>query len=83
MATMAREAWTDERLDDLNRRVDEGFREMKEEFRALRAEIAADRAQVNNQFAAQQRMMVQLFGGMFAMTTIGFLGVIATILTQT
>jgi len=79
MATMAREAWTDERLDDLNRRVDEGFREMKEEFRALRAEIAADRAQVNNQFAAQQRMMAQLFATML----IGFLGVIATILTQT
>jgi hypothetical protein len=39
MAVMAREVWTDERLDDLNKRVDDGFSEMREEFRALRAEI--------------------------------------------
>jgi hypothetical protein len=39
MAVMAREAWTDERLDDLNKRVDDGFSDMREEFRALRAEI--------------------------------------------
>jgi hypothetical protein len=36
-----REAWTDERLDDLNHRVDEGFREVAEEFRAVRGEISA------------------------------------------
>jgi hypothetical protein len=35
-----REAWTDERLDDLNHRVDDGFRETREEFRAVRAMIA-------------------------------------------
>jgi hypothetical protein len=39
MAVMAREVWTDERLDDLNKRVDDGFSDMREEFRALRAEI--------------------------------------------
>jgi hypothetical protein len=39
MAVMAREAWTDARLDDLNKRVDDGFGEMREEFRALRSEI--------------------------------------------
>jgi hypothetical protein len=39
MAVMARETWTDERLDDLNKRVDDGFSDMREEFRALRAEI--------------------------------------------
>jgi hypothetical protein len=39
MAVMAREAWTDERLDDLNKRVDDGFSDMREEFRALRGEI--------------------------------------------
>jgi hypothetical protein len=79
MATMAREAWTDERLDDLNakvdrldRRMEAGFAEIREEFRAIRAEMAA-----------QNRMMLQLFGGMFATTLVGFLGVIATILTQT
>jgi hypothetical protein len=40
MAVMARETWTDERLDDLNKKVDDGFKDMREEFRALRAEIS-------------------------------------------
>ena len=79
MAVMAREAWTDERLDDLNARVgrfevrmDAGFEEMRREFTAVRQEIAA-----------QNRMLLQLFGGMFATMVVGFLGIIATILTQT
>ncbi|HWO83370.1 MAG TPA: hypothetical protein VNM38_06230 [Solirubrobacterales bacterium] len=42
MAVMAREAWTDERLDDLNQRVDEGFKETREEFRALRGEMKGE-----------------------------------------
>ena len=32
MATMVREAWTDERLDDLNRKVDRGFTELRTEM---------------------------------------------------
>lgn len=79
MAVMSREVWTDERLDDLNKRVDEGFKEMREEFRALRAENAAIRSEITG----QNRMMTQLFGGMFATTVVGFLGVIAAIVTQT
>jgi hypothetical protein len=82
MAVMARDSWTDERLDDLSdrvdsleRRMDEGFREMREEFRTLRSEM-------NAQFAAQQRTTVQLFGGMFATMVVGFLGTIAAIVTQ-
>jgi hypothetical protein len=39
MAVMAREAWTDHRLDDLNKKVDDGFGEMREEFRAVRSEM--------------------------------------------
>ncbi len=38
MQTM-RQAWTDERLDDLNHKVDELSREMHAEFRAVRSEI--------------------------------------------
>jgi hypothetical protein len=101
MATMARDAWTDERLDDLNAKVDRldqrmeaGFADIRAEFRALRgevrAEIGAQRGEMNSkftevnaQFAAQQRMLLQLFGGMFATMMVGFLGVIATVLTQT
>ena len=72
MVVMAREAWTDERLDDLNHKVDEGFKDMRAEFRALRGEMAADRRSSN-----------QIAAGLWATNLVGFLGVIATIITQT
>lgn len=77
MAVMAREVWTDERLDDLNARVgrledrmDAGFAEMRRDFAAVRQELAA-----------QNRMLLQLFGGMFATMMIGFLGIIVAMIT--
>ena len=39
MAVMAREAWTDQRLDQLNERVSAGFEEMRSEFKSVRVEI--------------------------------------------
>jgi peptidoglycan hydrolase CwlO-like protein len=54
MAVMAREAWTDERLDDLNAKVEKGFGEVKGELRDLRKETKAEsqelRAEVNVRF---------------------------------
>lgn len=92
-----REAWTDERLDDLNRRVGEGFGEMRGEFRALRSEMRAEcgavrseirsemRAEfgaVRSEAAAANRTMLQVVLGGFAVTLVGFGGTIATILSQ-
>ena len=37
--TMVREAWTDERLDDLKERMDEGFREVHTDINELRVEV--------------------------------------------
>ncbi len=39
---MVREAWTDERLGDLQKHMDEGFREVKAEIRSLRAEVRGE-----------------------------------------
>lgn len=36
MNSVAREAWTDERLDDLNQRVTEGFQRVDADIRDLR-----------------------------------------------
>lgn len=49
MAVMAREAWTDERLDDLQKHMDEGFREVKAEVRSTRAELKATRAELKGE----------------------------------
>lgn len=39
MLTMVREAWTDERLDDLKEHMGQGFREVKREIREVKGEI--------------------------------------------
>lgn len=77
MAVMAREAWTDERLDDLNARVgrlegrmDAGFAEMREEFRAVRVEMATQAEMLN-------RTMYRLFGGMLVAWVVGVIAIIA------
>jgi hypothetical protein len=36
MESVARDAWTDERLDDLNQRVSEGFQRIDADIRDLR-----------------------------------------------
>jgi hypothetical protein len=46
---MAREAWTDERLDDLTQRVDEGFNRNECEFQAVRLEIRTEFAAVRSE----------------------------------
>jgi uncharacterized coiled-coil DUF342 family protein len=113
-----RDAWTDERLDDLNGRVDHGFAEVgrqlqaqrsetRAEFAAVREEFAAVRAEMREEFAAvrsemrsesaavrtemrdlrgeiaaMHRSTTQLAFGLVGAMTVGFLGIIATILTQ-
>ena len=74
MAVMAREEWTDARLDDLNKKVDDGFKEMHEEFRALRGEMKGEfqsiRAEMAGEFqgiraeiATMNRNLMQLTWG--------------------
>jgi hypothetical protein len=72
MAVMAREEWTDGRLDDLNarvesmdRRMEAGFTEMRGEFRAVRSDLT--------------HLTYSLIGTML----VGFLGTIVAIFTQT
>jgi hypothetical protein len=77
-----RDAWTDERLDDLNHRVDEGFKEMREEFRAIRLESKTEFAAVRSEMAAMNRTMLQIVVGGFGVMLVGFAGTIATIITQ-
>jgi hypothetical protein len=81
METM-RDAWTDERLDELNHRVDEGFKEMREEFRAIRLESKTEFAAVRSEMAAMNRTMLQIVVGGFGVMLVGFAGTIATIISQ-
>jgi hypothetical protein len=83
MVVMAREAWTDHRLDDLNKKVDEGFKDMREEFRSLRSETQAEFHAVREEIAGISRDLRHLTYGLIGTMLVGFLGTIATIITQT
>ena len=83
MAVMAREAWTDERLDDLNKRVDAGFGEMREEFRAFRVELKTEFQAVRTEIGAVNRNLMQLTWGLIGAMLVGFLGTIVALITQT
>ncbi|MBA3865146.1 MAG: hypothetical protein H0X42_02170 [Solirubrobacterales bacterium] len=65
MSTM-REAWTDERMDDLTVRVDRGFERVDADFRELRAEMHARFNAVDARFDAMQRTMILGFAGIVA-----------------
>jgi hypothetical protein len=65
MAVMARESWTDERLDDLSVKVDRGFEREATEVRALRVEARTEftalRAEMTVGFARVDREMKARF----------------------
>jgi hypothetical protein len=93
MAVMARETWTDERLDDLNKKVDDGFKETREEFRAMRgeikgefqsirAEMAGELQGIRAEIATMNRNLMQLTWGLIGTMLVGFLGTIVAIATQ-
>lgn len=73
-----RETWTDQRLDDLNKKVDEGFADTKAEMRGrfdrVEARMDAQFAQMNARF---DRMQYTLIGG-GAVIVAALIGVIAT-----
>lgn len=88
---MARETWTDERLDDLKEHMDEGFREVRAELRSVRGEIAEVRAEVGELreevgelrgemkagFAALNRTL-QISAALIGAMFVGLMGLIGT-----
>jgi hypothetical protein len=70
-----RKAWTDERLDDMNRRMESGFSRVDADIHSLRSEM-------NDRFNALQRTLLQVGGGVIA-ALIGLIGVqLGLIVTQ-
>jgi hypothetical protein len=59
MHVMARETWTDERLDDLTKHMDENFRELRADLRQQREEMGqmARQKDMDARFDAIMRTM--------------------------
>lgn len=88
---MVREAWTDERLDELVKRVDRDFREVRADLRSLKSELGAVRGEIGelreeigelrgemkSGFAALNRTL-QISGGLIGAMFVGLMGLIGT-----
>jgi predicted phage gp36 major capsid-like protein len=57
MAVMARDAWTDRRLDQLNGQVGAGFEEMRTEFKAVQAEMRTEFKAVRAEMHAESKAL--------------------------
>jgi hypothetical protein len=82
MAVMARDAWTDERLDDLNERVGRLENRMDAGFGEMRVEFAAVRTEMKDEFRAIRSDLTHLTYSLTGTMLVGFLGTIAAIVTQ-
>jgi hypothetical protein len=63
---MPREKWTDERLDDLNKKVDEGFADVKTEMRGRFAGLEARFDKIDERFDRMQQTLIAGFAVMIA-----------------
>lgn len=75
MPTVVREAWTDERLDELASRTDEGFREVRAELRELRKEAVKTReeiAELRSEVSGFEKRMDDKFDAVNRTLQIGF-----------
>ncbi len=81
MAVMAREEWSDARLDELNRRVEEMRVEMREEFRGIRIEMQSESRALRAEFSAFTRTVTQVLWAIVGTIFLGFMGTIAALVT--
>jgi hypothetical protein len=84
-----RKSWSDDRLDDLNKRVDDGFTRVDAQFARLDAKIDATAAelrqemnmgfdQINARFDAMQQTMMRIGAGLIGVLVASSAGLIAT-----
>jgi hypothetical protein len=78
---MERAAWTEERLDDLAARMDAGFGRVDADIRELRGEFRELRGELHEELRAMRTTLLQVGGGLIGAMLVGFLAVIATIVT--
>jgi hypothetical protein len=71
MIMYMREAWTDERLDDLSERMDRGFDRVDKDLRELKKSVDGT-----------QRLLIQVTVGISAAMVTGFVG-LATLIVAT
>ena len=77
-----REAWTDERLDDLADRMDRGFDRVDRDIRDLRGEVNTRFDRMEARFESMERSMMQAVVALSVGMLAGFGGLAGLIATQ-
>lgn len=77
---MPREKWTDERLDDLNKKVDGGFAGLRAEIADTKAEMRAGFARVDGEIKELRHEMNARFESMNRNMVAGFIAIAAAII---
>ncbi|HET9152785.1 MAG TPA: hypothetical protein VFN85_01565 [Solirubrobacterales bacterium] len=80
---MAREVWTDERLDDLKETVNQRFDEVDRKVDNLDRRMEAGFAEMRGEFRALRAELSHLTYGLIGTMLLGFLGTIVALVTQT
>jgi len=80
MVPMPREKWTDERLDDLNKKVDRGFTETKAEMREGFARVDADIRELRRDLHALHSEMNARFEALNRNLLAGMVAIVVAIL---
>jgi hypothetical protein len=80
IALMAREAWTDERLDDLTARIDRGFDRVDADIREVRAEMKSGFERADSRVDALQAELDSRFDSMQRTMIIGFVTLNASVI---
>jgi hypothetical protein len=90
VAVMVRETWTDERLDDLNKKVDDGFvrisgdiRELRGNIGELRGDIGGLRKEGQQEFLDLRKEMNERFDALNGRLLAGFFVLIAAMIGST
>lgn len=74
MAVMAREAWTDKRLDDLKEHMGTGFREVKGEIHEVKGEIRDLRTEIRQLSNRLDRLNLTLVAALIGLLATHYLG---------
>lgn len=80
MVPMPREKWTDERLDDLNKKVDDGFADTKAVIAETKAEMREGFARVDGDLKELRQEMNARFDAVNRNMIAGFFAVAAAII---
>jgi hypothetical protein len=73
MEPMARQAWSDERMDEFAQRTEENFREVRAE---IKGEVGGLRTEMNGRFASLEAKIDRRFDILFGALATGIVSVV-------